>query len=151
MVGGARRGIQVKLGPVSAVRSRTMAAIRGKNTKPEIVVRSALHAAGLRFRLHGSEPGSPDIVFRRINTVVFVHGCFWHHHQCVRRRWPKTNREFWRAKILGNAKRDRRTIDSLKSEGWRVEIVWECEVRDGRRLARLIRLLKRRRDAVLNT
>lgn len=73
MVGGARRGIQVKLGPVSAVRSRTMAAIRGKNTKPEIVVRSALHA-GLRFRLHGSEPGSPDIVFRRINTVVFVQG-----------------------------------------------------------------------------
>jgi DNA mismatch endonuclease (patch repair protein) len=129
-----------------------MAAVRGKNTKPEIVVRSALHAAGLRFRLHRRElPGSPDIVFRRIKTVVFVHGCFWHHHQCARRRWPKTNRDFWRTKILGNATRDRRASESLKSDGWRVEIVWECELRDGRRLGRLIRLLKRRREAIRDT
>jgi DNA mismatch endonuclease (patch repair protein) len=139
----------MKFDHVSAVRSRTMAAIRGKDTKPEMVVRKALHGAGLRFRLHRRElPGSPDIVFGRIKTVVFVHGCFWHHHQCAPRRWPKTRKAFWRAKILGNETRDRRTIHLLKAAGWRVEIVWECELRDGRRVGRLIRLVKRRRGAV---
>lgn len=139
----------MRFGRVSAVRSRMMAAIRGKHTKPEMVVRQALHGAGLRFRLHRRDlPGSPDIVFSPIKTVVFVHGCFWHHHQCVPRRWPKTRRAFWRSKILGNATRDQQTLHSLKAAGWRVETVWECELRDDRRLGRLIRLLKRRRDTL---
>lgn len=139
----------MKFARVSAVRSRIMAAIRGKNTKPELLVRRALHAAGLRFRLHRRElPGNPDIVFGPIKTVVFVHGCFWHYHRCTPRRWPKTRREFWRAKILGNAKRDRRAIHFLRAAGWRVEVVWECELRDDRRLNRLVRVLKRRREAL---
>lgn len=139
----------MKFGRVSPTRSRIMAAIRGKNTKPELVVRRTLHAAGLRFRLHRRElPGNPDIVFGPIKTVVFVHGCFWHYHQCTPRRWPKTRREFWRAKILGNAKRDRRAIHFLRAAGWRVEVVWECELRDARRLNRLVRILKRRREAL---
>lgn len=131
-------------GRVSAVRSRTMAAIRGKDTKPELVVRRAMHAAGLRYRLHTGElPGRPDIVFTRLRTVVFVHGCFWHHHDCRDSTWPRTRTEFWRTKILGNVDRDRRVSYFLKAAGWHVEVLWECEcthapIRD------LIRKLRRR-------
>jgi DNA mismatch endonuclease (patch repair protein) len=122
-----------------------MAAIRGKDTKPEMVVRRALHAAGFRYRLHRRElPGHPDIVLTSLRTAVFVHGCFWHRHGCGRSTWPKTRAAFWREKLTGNADRDRRAIYFLKAAGWKVEVVWECEI-DARRLRALIRRLEKRR------
>ena len=124
----------------SAVRSRNMAAIKSKNTKPELAVRRALHAAGFRFHLHRRDlPGSPDLVFASFRTAVFVHGCFWHQHACAKFRWPKTNKAFWRTKLSGNAERDRRAMEALHAAGWHVEIIWECEI-----ALRSIRLLQRR-------
>lgn len=121
-------------------RSRLMSRIRGKDTKPEMVVRSYLYARGLRYRLHDrSLPGKPDLVFKSRKTVVFVHGCFWHGHKgCKKARIPKTREEFWRAKIEGNAARDRRSIRKLRSLGWHVHIVWECQISE-KRLGRLCR------------
>ena len=114
------------------VRSRTMSRIKGKNTKPEIAVRSMLHRAGYRFRLHGRKlPGSPDIVLARHKTVVFVHGCFWHRHEgCKYTTTPKTRTEFWSDKFRKNVERDARQQRELREMGWRVLIVWECELRD---------------------
>ncbi|MEX2180519.1 MAG: very short patch repair endonuclease [Gemmatimonadaceae bacterium] len=133
-------------GRVSAVRSRIMSAIRGKDTKPEMLVRRAIHAAGLRYRLHRRDlPGSPDIVITRLRTVVFVHGCFWHHHDCRDFKWPKTRAAFWRAKIDANVARDRRTRYFLKAAGWTVHTIWECELADGRTLPKLVRTLIGRR------
>lgn len=115
-----------------ATRSRMMAAIKGTNTKPEILVRRALHAAGFRFRLHLKNlPGKPDIVLPKYRAVIFVHGCFWHGHDCKNFRLPKTRRAFWRKKILGNRKRDDKAQELLKSSGWRVATVWECAVSRG--------------------
>lgn len=114
----------------SATRSRMMAGIRGRNTKPEILVRSLLHREGFRFRLHGVDlPGKPDIVFPRLRAVIFVHGCFWHGHDCPMFKWPSTRPEFWRAKIGRNQLNDVKAIDSLLVAGWRVGIVWECSLR----------------------
>lgn len=119
-----------------------MAAIRGKDTKPEIVVRSALHRAGLRFRLHRRDlPGTPDIVLPKYRTVVMVHGCFWHHHGCAKSTWPKTRADFWRKKILANVDRDRRTRYFLRAAGWKEVVVWECEIAP-RRLAKLVRQVR---------
>lgn len=113
-------------------RSRMMAGIRGRNTKPELVVRSLLHREGCRFRLHESAlPGRPDIVMKRRRTVVFVHGCYWHRHtHCRNATLPKTNREFWLRKLQSNVRRDRRNVRDLLNDGWRVLIVWECAVRE---------------------
>ena len=109
------------------VRSRMMAGIRGKDTQPELAVRSALHARGFRFRLHRRDlPGNPDLVFPKHRAVVFVHGCFWHGHDCHLFRWPKTRPEFWRRKIESNVERDRRRHIELVSSGWRVATIWEC-------------------------
>lgn len=125
-----------------------MAAIRGKNTKPELQVRRAIHAAGLRFRLHHRElPGSPDIVLARIKTVVFVHGCFWHAHSCQKSK-PKTRAKFWAAKFEANQARDRRVRYFLKAAGWRVRVIWECELKREQPLARLVRSLEELRDRV---
>jgi DNA mismatch endonuclease, patch repair protein len=116
-----------------------MAAIRWKNTSPELVVRRALHAAGLRFRLHdGRLPGRPDIVLRRHKAVVFVHGCFWHHHGCRNSVWPSTRAAFWRQKIKGNIARDIRSTRELRTLGWRVFVVWECQSTNPRSLRRLV-------------
>lgn len=114
------------------VRSRMMSGIRSQNTKPEILVRRALHAAGFRFRLHDrSLPGRPDLVLRKWCTAVLVHGCFWHGHRgCRYFRWPKTRRDFWRDKISKNIERDRRDVSRLLASGWRVAVVWECALRD---------------------
>ena len=116
---------------VSPERSRNMAAIRGKNTAPELAVRRILHAMGLRFRLHRKDlPGRPDIVLPRHRTVVFVHGCFWHRHEgCSYTTTPKTRQEFWQAKFDGNVARDRRNQADLVQLSWRVLVVWECELR----------------------
>lgn len=107
-----------------------MSGIRGKNTKPELLLRKLLHARGFRFRLHAALPGKPDLVFPRRNAVIFVHGCFWHRHECHIFKWPGTRQEFWRDKLNGNANRDQRNVAKLLEEGWRVGIVWECALRD---------------------
>lgn len=118
-------------GIVSSVRSRNMAAIRGKDTAPELAVRRILHAMGLRFRLHRRDlPGRPDIVLPKHRTVVFVHGCFWHRHEdCRYTTTPKTRQEFWQSKFAANIERDRRNRTDLLQLGWRVIVIWECELR----------------------
>lgn len=111
-------------------RSRMMAGIRGRDTRPELVVRSLLHRAGFRFRLHDrSLPGAPDIVMRSRNIVIFVNGCFWHRHRdCVMASTPASRPEFWVEKFRANVLRDARNIEALATEGWRVLIVWECAI-----------------------
>lgn len=108
-----------------------MARIRQKHTAPEIAVRRAAHAAGMRFRLHRRDlPGSPDLVFPRRRLVVFVHGCFWHRHaHCKRTTTPRSNTAFWQAKFAANQARDVANIVALEKAGWRAEIVWECETK----------------------
>ena len=122
-----------------AERSWNMSRIRGKNTTPEKVVRSLLHRMGFRFRLHGSKlPGRPDIVLAKHRTVVFVHGCFWHRHRgCRNCTTPTNRREWWVAKLEGNAARDRVRAKELRKLGWRVVVVWECETEKPEKLARL--------------
>lgn len=118
-------------------RSRNMAAIRSSDTKPEMLVRRYLHSMGWRYGLHNKKlPGSPDIVMRRFKTVIFVNGCFWHGHEnCIYYRLPKSNTGFWQAKIDKNRARDARDIESLNKLGWRVIIVWECQLKtDERRM-----------------
>tara|TARA_Y100001970_G_scaffold278061_1_gene383226 strand:+ start:817 stop:1233 length:417 start_codon:yes stop_codon:yes gene_type:complete len=112
-----------------------MQAIRGKDTKPELAIRSGLHALGYRFRLHrGSLPGTPDLVFPGRRAVIFVHGCFWHRHDCHLFKWPKTRREFWRKKITTNARNDAKHLGALHEDGWRVLVIWECALKGRRRL-----------------
>ncbi|VIO80134.1 very short patch repair endonuclease [Bradyrhizobium ivorense] len=110
-------------------RSRMMSGIRGKNTKPELLLRKLLHARGFRYRLHTRLPGKPDLVFPKHRAVIFVHGCFWHRHECQIFKWPSTRSEFWRTKINGNADRDQRNVAVLLKDGWRIGIVWECSLR----------------------
>jgi DNA mismatch endonuclease (patch repair protein) len=113
-------------------RSEMMSRVRPKDTKPEITVRSALHRAGLRFRLHRRDlPGTPDIVLPKHGIAVMVNGCFWHGHSCGRSRVPKTNVEFWRSKITRNIERDERVLGELHDLGWRCVVVWECKIDDG--------------------
>lgn len=114
-----------------ATRSRMMAGIKGANTKPELALRRALHARGLRFRLHDKKlPGKPDIVLPRYRAVIFVHGCFWHRHEgCRYATMPSTRREFWEAKFAANVARDRRDLERLSALGWRSLVVWECDLR----------------------
>lgn len=112
-----------------------MAGIRGKDTRPEMILRRGLHARGLRYRLHETRlPGSPDLVFPRRRAVVFVHGCFWHRHNCGLFRLPATRTEFWRAKIEANASRDARAEQALLADGWRVLTIWECALKGRERL-----------------
>lgn len=111
-------------------RHLNMSRIRGKDTKPELQLRRLLHAAGLRYRLHGKDlPGRPDLVFPKYRAVVFVHGCFWHRHDCPLFHWPKSREEFWRVKLTRNVERDQQTADRLRERGWRVLTVWECALR----------------------
>jgi len=119
--------------PVSEQRSRNMAAIRGKDTRPEMAVRRFLHAKGLRYRLHAlALPGKPDLVFRPRHTVVFVHGCFWHGcpHCRAGRRTVKTNTDYWLPKLARNKARDQLARAALEADGWLVLTVWECQVKD---------------------
>ncbi|MGI9014476.1 MAG: very short patch repair endonuclease [Phycisphaerales bacterium] len=132
-------------------RRRNMRAIRAKDTNPEIVVRRALHRLGYRFRLHADDlPGKPDVVLPKYETVIRVHGCFWHrHHGCRYTTTPRTRPEFWEAKFAGNVARDARTERRLRRGGWRVLTVWECETRRPETLAhRLDRLLQRSRASL---
>lgn len=111
----------------SVTRSRMMSGIRGRNTKPEILIRSLLHRHGFRFRLHaGALPGNPDIVLPRYHAVIFVHGCFWHGHDCPLFKWPSTRPDFWRQKITRNQENDLKAQEALLAQKWRVAVVWEC-------------------------
>ena len=114
-----------------ATRSRIMSAIRGKDTKPELALRMALHARGFRYRLHRQElPGRPDLVFPKHRAVCFIHGCFWHRHKgCRYATTPKTNANFWEAKLATTVRRDQRNHTRLLEAGWRVAVVWECSLR----------------------
>lgn len=112
------------------IRSKNMRAIRQKNTRPEIVVRCFLHARGLRFRLHSKKlSGTPDIVLPKYRAVIFVHGCFWHGHNCHLFKLPQSRAEFWEEKINANRVRDERNIASLRDAGWRVVVIWECALK----------------------
>ena len=107
-----------------------MAGIKGKDTKPELIVRRGLHRIGLRYVLHDKRlPGRPDLVFPKFRAVVFVNGCFWHGHCCRSFRWPKTRPEFWREKINSNKARDTQTKLKLAAAGWRQMTIWECELK----------------------
>lgn len=118
-------------------RSAVMRAVKSRDTTPEMVVRRIVHALGFRYRLHRRDlPGAPDLVFPGRRKVVFVHGCFWHGHDCPRgARAPKTNADYWRAKITRNVARDARNAQALADAGWHVLTVWECETPKGKRAA----------------
>lgn len=112
-------------------RSRIMASVGQKSTGPELKLRKALHRLGFRYRLNDQRlPGSPDLVFPKYHAVIFVHGCFWHRHGCKYTTTPSTRKEFWIAKFKANIERDQRNINELKKLGWRVLIVWECEIKN---------------------
>jgi len=116
-------------------RSEMMSGIQGKNTRPEMLVRSALHKLGLRYKLHDKTlPGNPDLVFPKYNAVIFIHGCFWHLHDCHLFKWPSTRPKFWREKIQSNKDRDKKNIQILKENNWRVMTIWECALKGKNRL-----------------
>lgn len=111
-------------------RSEMMSGIKGKNTKPEIIVRKALFKRGFRYRLHHKGlPGKPDLVFPKYKAVIFVNGCFWHGHNCHLFKWPKSNPQFWKEKIMGNKERDRKNTKLLSKQNWRVKTIWECALK----------------------
>ena len=120
-----------------------MSKIRGKDTKPEMAIRRLIWGHGFRYRLHDkSLPGRPDLVFPGKHKIVFVHGCFWHGHTCRKNKLPKTNTDFWSEKISRNRSRDRSTIKKLQRRGWKVMVIWECQVNDpivGRRLLKFLK------------
>lgn len=126
---------------VDPARSAQMALVRSRDTQPEMRVRKALHAAGLRYRLHDRRlPGAPDLVFPSRRIAVFVHGCFWHRHPgCAAARLPKSRQEFWEPKLAGNVERDKRQQGELEARGWTVLVIWECETRNPAALAQLAR------------
>jgi DNA mismatch endonuclease, patch repair protein len=122
-------------------RSGLMRRVRGKNTKPEVRLRKALHAAGMRFRLHDRRlPGRPDTVLPGRRLAIFVHGCFWHRHDgCARTTTPKANNAYWAQKFAENIERDARKAGELRQAGWKVRIAWECEILDEGTLAKVVR------------
>ena len=121
-------------------RSRNMAAVKNKNTAPEIIVRKTLHRLGYRFRLHRRDlPGNPDIVLPKYRAVIFVHGCFWHGHPgCSRASRPRTNAEFWNTKLDKNLRRDQEVQARLHALGWRVLVIWQCRTKDREQLEQQI-------------
>jgi len=128
-------------------RSAVMSKIRSKNTKPEILLRKALFSKGIRYRIHSKElPGNPDLVFKKYKTAIFVHGCFWHYHKdCREGRIPSSNSKFWEEKLLKNINRDELRQSELRELGWKVIVVWECEIEKkltSETLENLIRLIK---------
>lgn len=127
-----------------ATRSKIMASVRSKNTQPELVIRSALHRMGFRFRLHCSEmPGKPDLVLPKYGVVIWVHGCFWHgHSRCRAGHRPKSNVKYWHPKLKRNSERDRLNRRRLARMGWRNFVVWECEILDPSKLEKKLKWLK---------
>ncbi len=128
-------------------RSAMMAAVKNKNTEPELIVRRRVFAFGFRYRLHVRKlPGTPDLVFPRYRVAVFVHGCFWHGHDCPKGKLPATNRDFWQEKISKNKERDRSTVKALEYKGWRVMTIWFCHIEEG--IKDLLTLLIERRKTL---
>lgn len=124
-------------------RSELMSKIRGKHTKPEIMVRRFVWGSGYRYRLHGKNlPGTPDLVFKSKWKVIFVNGCFWHGHRCRGNKLPKTRTAFWKAKIARNKKRDSASVSALRRAGWRCLTVWECAVAKPRAMKKVLRFLE---------
>ena len=118
-----------------------MSRIRSTDSKPEEIVRKFLFSQGFRYRKNDKKlPGKPDIVLPKYQTVIFVNGCFWHKHDCPRFVWPSSNQDYWRPKILGNVERDKKNADQLRSQGWNVIVVWECELKKTVRDERLYAL-----------
>lgn len=116
-------------------RSRMMSGIRGKDTKPELLIRSGLHRRGFRYRLHyGELPGKPDLVFPKYRAIILVNGCFWHGHDCDLFKWPGTRPDFWRNKIGSNQIRDQRNMATYLGHGWRTLVIWECALKGARKL-----------------
>jgi DNA mismatch endonuclease (patch repair protein) len=128
-------------------RSYNMSQISGKDTKPEMIVRRFLHSNGFRYRLHVKNlPGKPDLVLPKYNSVIFVHGCFWHAHQdCKYFKIPKTRTEWWKEKLYKNKERDEKNIEELEEEGWNVIVVWGCELKSNKKekLAHLVKELEK--------
>ncbi|MDA8239579.1 MAG: very short patch repair endonuclease [Nitrospiraceae bacterium] len=118
-----------------------MSRIRGRDTGPEMIVRRIAHGLGYRYRLHDRRlPGTPDLVFKSRRKIIFVHGCYWHMHDCPAGRVaPATRAEFWRTKREGNVERDRRSMAALKKDGWKVLVIWECETRDEKKITGRLR------------
>ena len=139
-MGSAKRGRATPWEGVPEVRRRTMAAIKGRDTKPELAVRSLLHRLGYRYRVHAAGlPGRPDIIFPGRHKAIFVHGCFWHGHEgCGLNRAPKSRRHYWDPKLQSNKDRDARVRASLEALGWQSAIVWECETANSDRLAAVL-------------
>ncbi len=134
--------------PPAAARSRNMAAIKGRDTRPELFVRQAVHRAGFRYRLHSPNlTGRPDLALPRYGTAVFVQGCFWHGHDCKIAHVPRTNTDYWKAKIQRNIHRDAENARVLRRQGWVVATVWECSLKKG--TAALLRRLKLRRSRAM--
>ena len=125
-------------------RSYNMSRIRGKDTKPELLVRHFLHSCGFRYKLHDkSLPGKPDIVLPRYRTIIFIHGCFWHGHaRCKYFKVPETRTEWWLDKIKRNKLNDAKGLTILKKEGWKVIVVWECELKPAKTIATLSRIIQ---------
>ena len=125
----------------SEQRSRTMRAVKGKDTGTEMTVRRIVHRMGFRYRLHRKDlPGKPDLVFGPRRKVIFVHGCFWHGHTCKRGdRIPRENQRYWTKKIARNKERDQEHVSALNAKGWRVLVIWECETKDTERLGKRVR------------
>lgn len=132
------------------IRSKNMSAIRAKDTAPELWLRYRLHALGFRYRLHVKDmPGTPDIVMPKYKCVIFVHGCFWHRHQCQLFHWPATRPEWWREKLGRNYHRDLVVQDKLRESGWRVLTVWECAIKGKNKLDEML-LIKEVSEWILN-
>jgi len=128
-------------------RSEIMSHISGKETKPEVIVRKYLFSQGFRFRKNVKDlPGKPDVVLLKYKTVIFIHGCFWHGHTCKRGVLPATNVEFWKTKIRGNIERDKRNVSELEKQGWKVFVIWQCEIKNielrNKRLEKLVLEIK---------
>lgn len=126
-------------------RSWNMSRIRGKDTKPELIVRSVLHRMGYRFRVHVKGlPGTPDIVLPKYRTVIFVHGCFWHRHTACKNAYePKGRSHFWSEKLKANVRRDERNEKALRKLGWYVTVIWECQLTSPRQIARRLRAIRK--------
>lgn len=124
-------------------RSYNMSQISGKDTKPEMMVRKFLHSNGFRYGLHRKDlPGKPDLVLPKYNTIIFVHGCFWHAHEdCKYFKIPQTRTDWWKNKLYGNKERDEKNIEELKEKGWKVIVVWGCELKPKKRKQRLVNLI----------
>ncbi len=126
--------------PPSEARSRIMRAVKSQDTAPEMIVRRMAHAMGKRYRLHRNDlPGKPDLTFPRLRKIIFVHGCFWHGHDCKRgARQPKTNAAYWIKKISRNKERDAQTQETLRALGWDILVIWECQTKERDQLQALL-------------